>query len=265
MMARMRGWRDAGFTGLSRAARALDLGSRAMIYVGAGLLRRDGLQRAIVKAWDGFSRTDAAILSGLMPWEDAWYARVLKPRDHILLVGCGSGRDLVALLERGYRVDGLDPSEAALALARRVLAARCLSADVHRGTIEETLPPGTFDAVIFSWFTYGYIPGRAARIAVLRRAASRLNPDGRILISYVVPERPPRPFPIAVTRLIARLTRSDWEPALGDVLGPATSERGGLHYEHHFAADELEAEAKAAGLTVVLHERRDVGTAVLMV
>ena len=264
MMARMRRWRDTGFAALSAAARALELASRAAIYVGAGILRRDALQRAIVKTWDGFSRTDTAILSGLMPWEDAWYARVLKPRDHILLVGCGSGRDLVALLERGYRVDGLDPSEAALELARQVLAARRLSAELHAGTIEARMPSGTFDAVVFSWFTYGYIPGRSSRIGVLRRIATRLNPAGRILISYVVLERPPRSFPTAVTGFIARVTGSDWEPAVGDVLGPASSDRGGLHYEHQFAAGELEAEAKAAGLTVVLHERGEVGTAVLI-
>jgi hypothetical protein len=100
----MRGWRNAAFAVLSATARVLDLASRASLYVAAGALRRQDLTEAITRAWDEFSRGDAAILSGLMSWEKVWYERVLKPADHILLVGCGTGRDLIALLELGYRV-----------------------------------------------------------------------------------------------------------------------------------------------------------------
>ena len=37
----------------------------------------------------------------------------------------------------------------------------------------------------------------------------------------------------------------------------------GLHYEHQFGDGELEREARAAGLTLVYHERSDRGVAVL--
>src|SRR6266404_270873 len=103
----MRGWRNAAFAVLSSAGRALDLAARASLYVAAGTLRRQALKEAITRTWDEFSCTDATILSGLMPWEKAWYEGVLKTADAILLVGCGTGRDLIALLELGYRVDGL--------------------------------------------------------------------------------------------------------------------------------------------------------------
>src|SRR6266404_1086167 len=120
----MRDWRNAAFAVLSGAARAFDLAARASLYVAAGTLRRHGLKEAITRTWDEFSRTDATILSGLMPWERTWYGRVLKSADHIVLVGCGTGRDLIALLELGYRVDGLDSSSRAVALARRLLDQR---------------------------------------------------------------------------------------------------------------------------------------------
>src|SRR5206468_721188 len=42
--------------------------------------------------------------SGLTDWEAAFYPRFLRPEDRVLLVGCGRGRDLLALRERGYRV-----------------------------------------------------------------------------------------------------------------------------------------------------------------
>ncbi len=260
----MPGWRNAAFAVLSIAARTLDLAGRALLYLAAGILRRQALTEAITRTWDEFSRSDAEILSGLMPWERAWYERVLKPADHILLVGCGTGRDLIALLELGYRVDGLDISARAIELARRMLEPRRLSAELHIGSIEAVVPPGTFDAVIFSWFCYGYIPQRQTRVAVLRNVTPHLKPGGRVLISYVPAEGTPRSLPIGLTRLAARLTRSDWQPELGDVLGPITADRRSVRYEHLFSEGELENEARAAGLTMVFHERSEVGTAVLM-
>ena len=260
----MRGWRNAAFAFLSGSARVLDLASRASLYVAAGTLRRQALKAAITRTWDEFCRSDAEILSGLMPWEKAWYERVLKPADHILLVGCGTGRDLIALLQLGYRVDGLDISGRAIELARRMLEPRGLSAELHIGSIEDVVPPGSFDAVIFSWFCYGYIPQRQTRIAVLRNVTPHLRPGGRVLISYVPAERAPRFLPIGLTRVAARLTRSDWQPERGDVLGPITADRRAVRYEHQFLEGELESEARAAGLTMVFHEESEVGTAVLM-
>jgi len=181
-----------------------------------------------------------------------------------LLVGCGTGRDMIALLELGYRVEGLDVSARAIELARRMLERRRLSPTLHVGSIEDVVPPGTFDAVIFSWFCYGYIPHRQTRIAVLRNVTPHLKPDGRVLISYVPAEGAPRSLPIRLTRLAARLTRSDWQPELGDVLGPITADRRAVRYEHQFCEGEVESEARAAGLTVVFLERGEVGTAVLM-
>jgi hypothetical protein len=40
-------------------------------------------------------------------------------------------------------------------------------------------------------------------------------------------------------------------------------ETHGIHFEHQFRPDELEMEARAAGLSVVFHERKDNGMAVL--
>jgi SAM-dependent methyltransferase len=261
----MRGWRNAAFALLSIAARTLDLAARASLYLAAGTLRRQALTEAITRTWDEFSRDDATILSGLMSWEKAWYEHALKPADHILLVGCGTGRDLIALLELGYRVEGLDISARAIELARRMLQRRHLSAELHIGPIEGVVPPGTFDAVIFSWFCYGYIPERQTRISVLLKIKPHLTPGGRVLISYVPAEGRPRSLPILLTQLAARLTRSDWHPELGDAIGPITADPGSVRYEHEFSTGELEDEARAAGFTVVSHERSEVGTAVLMI
>lgn len=260
----MRGWRKVPFVLLSGAARALDLAGRASMCLAAGTLRLHDLRGAITGTWEDFGRSEGLILSGLMFWERALYDRVLKPEDHILVVGCGTGRDLIALLKLGYRVEGLDLAPRAIALARRMLQREGLSAELYTGPIEAVALPASFDAFIFSWFCYGYIPQAETRIEVLRKVKARLNPGGRVLISYIPAERPPRSLPMRLTRFAARLTRSDWRPEVGDVVGPGARDRQAVHYEHQFWEGELENEAHAAGLTVIRHERSDVGTAVLM-
>ncbi len=261
----MRGWRKALFTLLWSAARAFELASGALTHLAAGTLRLQDLRGAIVNAWEEFGRSENLIRSGLMPWERALYDRFLKVEDRILVVGCGTGRDLIALLKLGYRVEGLDVGPRAIALARRILEKESLSAELHTGSIETVALPRSFDVFTFSWFCYAYIPQADTRIGVLRKIKAHLNPGGRVLISYVPAERPPRSLAIRLSRFAARLTRSDWHPERGDVVGRAVGDRPAIHYEHRFVDGELEKEARGAGLTVVFHERREVGTAVLMV
>src|SRR5437879_11283804 len=229
----MVGWRKAPYTLLSSAAQALHLASRASMHLAVGTRRRHELREATENTWDDFSASEAAILSGLMSWENALYGRFLKPGDHVLLVGSGTGRDLIALLKLGYRVDGLDVSAHAIALARRMLDQERLAAELSTGAIETAPLAASFDAFVFSWFCYGYIPQTSSRIAVLRQAKAHLNPGGRILISYSPADRRPRSLPIRLARLPARLTRSHWRPELGDVLGPGAGDRHAIRYARH--------------------------------
>lgn len=262
---RMRGWRKAVFMILSGAARALDRAGRASMCLATATLRLDDLREAIANTWEEFGRSERAILAGLMPWERALYDRFLKPGDHILVVGCGTGRDLIALLELGYRAAGLDVVPRAITLARQMLDKKGLQAQLYPGGIEIVALPGSFDVITFSSCCYGYLPQADARISVLRKAKAHLNPGGRILISYLAAERPLRALPIHLMRFVARVTGADWHPEPGDVIGPATEDRKAVRYEHQFGEGELEREARAAGLTVVFHERDTVGTAVLIV
>ena len=259
----MRGWRTLLYTPLWAAAQALHLCGRAVMYLAAGTLRRHDMREATAATWDDFSRSEDLILSGLMFWERDVYDRFLKPADHVLLVGCGSGRDLIALLKRGHRVAGLDVSGRALALARRMLDRERLSAELYTGAVEVTVPPGSFDAIIFSWFCYGYIPQRHTRVGMLESLRPHLTSGGRVVISYEPLQGRSRTLPVRLTRFVTWLTRSDWRPERGDVIDTA-GERRTVRYEHQFRDGVLDEEAHAAGFAVVFHQRGDVGVAVLM-
>lgn len=213
-------WRTVLFTVAQRLARGLELGARGLIYLAAGVLLRDQLARAIGLRWDDFGTTETHVLSGLMPWEHDFYGRVLKPDDEILIVGCGTGRDLIALLRAGYRVEGLEVAAQAAAIARTMLHKTGLDARITVGSIENTTAvPSPFDVYIFSWFCYSYIPGRTDRVAMLSAVRQRLKPTGRLLLSYETSDPRPNRLAVTLTRLVAALSRADWRPEPTDVIG----------------------------------------------
>jgi SAM-dependent methyltransferase len=246
------GWRTAQFALARHVARALERASRGVLHVAAGALTLEGVRAAVADRWQDFGTGETFIRSGLMPWEQAFYTRMLNAGDEVLVVGSGTGRDLIALVKAGFRAEGLEVAAAAAAIARATLARERLHAPITIGRIEEAATGRPFDAFIFSWFCYSYIPQRAGRIKALRAAAGRLNPGGRILISYLPADAPPHSWPLAITDTVARLTRAGWRSEPGDTLWVGSR---GMHYEHLFADGEIDAEARDAGLRVVYHKR----------
>lgn len=242
---------------LCRASRLFQSGGRLAQYLAAGTLRTADLQALTREAWRRFGDDD--IDDGFMRWEEQMYTSFLAPGDRILVVGCGTGRDLFALLDRGHDVEGLDFVPECVEVARRRAAERGAAVPIHLAPIQSAVLPRAFDAVVFSYFSYSYIPGRANRVAVLRRLGGQLTPRGRILISYALAD-PPHRLLTASARAVGRALRSDWLLEPGDLV---LLRRGSVYFAHTFDGSELESEAAAAGLEVAHHERTKQGVAVL--
>jgi SAM-dependent methyltransferase len=258
----LRGW----LVGASvRLARALDRAVSASTFAAAGLLSFDGLQRHMAEDWRYFGdhQPETDVAGGLFSWEQDFYAPHLKRTDRILVVGCGTGRDLLALLDLGFRGEGLEPVAELAQQARERLARRGLTAAVYTADIVTATLPDRVDVFILSWYCYSYIPQRSRRIAVLGKLRDRLAPEGRILISYILADPPPRRALWRLATLAARLSRSDWRPEYGDVF-VARHEIGRIHFEHRFTPAEIEAEAHAAGLRVAVHAQAADGSLALV-
>src|SRR4051812_33262513 len=80
----------------------------------------------------------------VLPVIDHLLAAQLAPGSHILDLCCGTGRVSAGLLERGFRVTGVDASESMIALARRNAPA----ADFIVGDLRALSLPGQFDAIV---------------------------------------------------------------------------------------------------------------------
>jgi len=111
----------------------------------------------------------------------------LEPGARILDVGCGPGRLIVPLTERGYKVVGLENCNEYRRWARMYAQKRGVEIDVRRANfLEKGLedePP--FDAVINVLAIVGYSPDPAQDILVVRRLLEALKPLGQLYMQTV--------------------------------------------------------------------------------
>ena len=226
---------------------------RAFFHLAAGVLGREDLDRMTRLVWDAFLVEDGDALSGLFAWERELYRPIVRPGDRLLMVGCGSGRDMLPFLDQGHAIVGVEPAPAPVAKLRRLLHARGQSAEIIEGFVADTPLPGEFDVIIFSWLCYSYMRESSRRIAALRHVASSLHRDGRIVISYLAADPSPHSRVMSLTSFVARVTGSDWTPEPNDVLGQRTGGRGErlVYYEHWFTDDEIADEVSRAGLRIL--------------
>jgi SAM-dependent methyltransferase len=206
------------------------------------------LRDDIAREWDHYRQDPEEAIRGLFEWERAVLEKALRPADRILVVGCSTGRELIALAEQGYRVVGVDPSGPAVATARVFLERTGRQADLIHGFFEDVRFSEAFDVVVFSHRTYGLIQGADCRVGALRRAAGLLNPGGRVVLSYLLGPGM-HPALVAAARLGAVLGRSDLRIERGDAVHCIRSSAFG--FEHHFGPDEFVVEAGRAGLSVL--------------
>jgi SAM-dependent methyltransferase len=199
---------------------------------------------------------------GWMPWETAVADQFVATGERILLVGCGTGRDLIPFVERGCRVIGVDPADRAVDAAVSALKRRELTATVSRGFFEDIPFDDEFDVVWFSPFSYSYMPSSSRRVSAVRRVVARLARGGRVVVTYSSGHAP-RNRALAIGRIVGRLSGSDWSLEAGDEIWRKAGTRC-LAYEHRFARDTLVDELSMAGLeTEFTDTRLDVGIVVL--
>jgi SAM-dependent methyltransferase len=236
--------------------------ARLSHYMAVGTLSLAEMRAHIRDGWNDFYSSDPPPASGLLDWEDQLAKRFLPSGSAVLVVGAGGGRDLVGLAERGCTVTGVEPSQTAIQHARCVLTERHVAATLISGFFEDADVPGTFDAVIFSFHCYAFIPVAVRRTEALRKAAGLLNPGGHILVSHASRTAKPHPVLVTVGRLVATVCRSDWRLEPGDVVWENRRGRPTYSYTHAFAPGELEREASSANLAVVFQQDTNTGSLV---
>ena len=132
-----------------------------------------GIYERQARAWDA-TRTRAL-------FEAAWlerFATILPPGGRVLDLGCGAGEPIARwLIEAGFRVIGVDISEAMLALARD----RWPDGDWRHADMRHLDLAERFDGIV-AWDSFFHLTPDAQR-ACLPAMARHLSPGGAILVT----------------------------------------------------------------------------------
>jgi SAM-dependent methyltransferase len=198
----------------------------------------------------------------LYAWEEPWFASRLPPSPARVLVGaCGTGREAVALAQRGYRVDAVEPAPEFVVESRRRLGARgqvfgasyeqlsALVLDAPDGA--RALQRSRYDAVILGSGSLTHVlePREQQRIL---RAMSLLCPQGPILASFFCEDDDAGPPPTGramrlgrrIGRFIARARRLSGAPS------DRLSYRAHSGFAYTFTPREIEQLARGIGREV---------------
>ena len=146
------------------------------------------------------------------------FARRLGPGARVLDLGCGPGRDIALLRERGYRVIGLDRSMGMLREARRRVGGSLLCGDMHRLPLSEKSLDGIWLCAALLHLPRNEVTGALEEI---RRV---LRPNGVLYLSV----------------------------QQGDGEGWKESEQGGRFF-YYYQSEELVGLLEAAGYRIQEH------------
>jgi SAM-dependent methyltransferase len=239
--------RHTATAGLLALSGMLRTASNGLTAVAAGVCSVDDLVDRTQEDWD--SDRDLGLLeapnvfAGLMEWEKPIVGE-LKAGSVVGVIGCGAGRDLIPLARMGLTVDGVDISPRAIRLAKEFTARAGVKVDVYCADATDfVFPRERYDAFIFSWFTYSYIPHAHRRIQALRNLFDKMNQDGRVMLSFHRHNRRGERM-ARIAGIVGRLTLNPNPPKPGDDFGRT------LSYLHHFKHEEIHDEARAAGYEV---------------
>lgn len=201
-----------------------------------------------------------------------WYARALAGCPSVLEPMCGSGRFLVPLIERGLRVDGVDPSEHMLDACRAKLKARGLGAGLWQQSLEALDLEQTYAGAFIPASSFCLLHEIAAAREGLRRLRAHAD---MALIEFELPHGAEN-WPIESTRTVTQggtqirlVSRVEYDERrqLETHTNRYELKRSGrvvqtedevLHLRC-YPPDEITAELKRAGFTEVTIEHPEFG------
>ena len=199
--------------------------------------------------------------AGLNELEESAFKKHLKNDSDVLILGCGTGRESLALAKRGFRVAGVDMVEEAITSAREHAKRHAVAVDFFCNEFSElSLGGRSFDCAFFSLFTYEQIPSRRRRVKVLQLAKSILKPSGKLILHFNVSEPTPLEKKLhPLYKTIALLTLGNVDLQVGDRPSPAVG------FTHAFTTDQARGELREAGFNDAIFESIDDGAAVCVI
>lgn len=224
--------------------------------------KRDAVTAAAYSRAREFLPKGAVFEQGLFSWERALLARPEMPRHgRVLVAGAGGGREVKALVERGYEVFAFEPA-AELCEACRGILGHHSTDHVAQGTYRDLVRAvdgdgplagfaGPFDLVWLGWGSFSHITATDDHAAVLA-AIKSLAPDAPVVSSFFL-RRPTSAPEGGISRLRGGLKRM-----LGLVGGRKESSAvefwPSVGFTYTFDEAELRSLFRACGYSIAVFE-----------
>jgi len=202
---------------------------------------------------------------GLFGWEQSLFEHQSIPRSgRVLLAAAGGGRELKALLDRGFQVTAFEPNPVLFEGARRVAEGRA-GAKVFRASYADLvsaaegngplalLTEERFDYVLFGWGSFTHLTEDAVQLSVLG-ASRALAPQAPLSLSFFMRSAlQPDSRSARMRQVVRRVLRHAGsarpvEPGLGYDYG------GGFVYS--FSSDEVNSLAARAGYRIEFFDEK---------
>ncbi len=117
-----------------------------------------------------------------------FYCRqIAKYGDPVLELACGTGRVMLPLADRGYRVTGLDVSEGMLRQAASKSLNKDLSVTFIRADCRQFVLKRKFNVILFPFNAIAHLHDRASIEACFSCVQEHLEADGRFIIDFFNP------------------------------------------------------------------------------
>ena len=201
-------------------------------------------------------RSDEHNERGLREWEREVIEKYFDKKGRLAVLGAGGGREVLALKQLGFEVEGWECQEELASSANRLLTTMGFEPTVSVYP-RDTCPRGDpcFSGIIVGWGVYTHMNGSQGRIALLRAIRERLLQGSPILLSFFSRDQAALMYDLTarvanILRLIARREHVE----VGDFLGP--------NFVHFFTESEVRCELEAAGFTLSMYRARPVAHAI---
>jgi ubiquinone/menaquinone biosynthesis C-methylase UbiE len=207
---------------------------------------------------------DRRVTEGLNPTERGFVARYFDAPARVLNVGCGGGREAIALARLGHAVTAVDLMETFLAAAREHAARAGVAVEFRAADVTDLpFPDGSFDRVVMIGQMIGQVPRRAGRLRALAECRRVLADGGALFCSTNAIERSWR---YAAYFRVVNAVREIYNPhglergdafvfRTGGRFRPWRSKRKRSIY-HWYRREEFLADLAAAGFRCAESQRR---------
>jgi hypothetical protein len=194
--------------------------------------------------------------SGLRKWEQNVIDNYYQKSRSVLIASVGGGREVVAMKNLGYQVDGFECHPELTAFANELLQNEGLVPNVKLAPRNQCPSNGhLYDGLIVGWAAYMLIQGREQRIEFLKSLHAQVRPQSPIMISFYVRAADSLHFRVIarVGNTIRRILRRE-HLELGDDLVP--------NFVHYFSENEIAAELLESGFELKFYSVKSYGHAV---